>query len=177
MSAHTRSINLLPPSEFELSFWGKFLKWAVTAGRYIIILTELVVIGAFLSRFKLDRDLSLVSSEIEGEKNVLEASYKMETDFKVVQTRLLAVDKMVNLQLGAGQLVDRVVGNFSHEVKMDSLYVRSGEMGITGIALNEKVLGDTLTRLSLDDAWKSVELTNVEADALKGIRYTLRIVR
>ena len=55
---HPVPINLLPKTEFELSFWGRFIKWALSTGRYIIILTELVVIIAFMSRFKLDRDAS-----------------------------------------------------------------------------------------------------------------------
>jgi len=73
MPAHVKKpINLLPPSEFEQSFWGKFLKWAVTAGRYVTILTELVVILAFLFRFKLDTEVADLGTRIEGQKNFLE---------------------------------------------------------------------------------------------------------
>jgi hypothetical protein len=177
MSARPRSINLLAPSDFEVSYWGKFLKWAVTAGRYIIIVTELVVIGAFLSRFVLDRDLSLVSSEIEGEVNVLEHAYKMETDFRTVQARLDVADKMVRQELGAGELLDNLVSKLSSKVKITSLYMKMGEVEMSGVTTEEKALGDTLMRLSNDPMWKSVELTNVTADRIKGIKYSLRIVR
>ena len=67
------SINLLPKSDFEASFWGKFLKWGVSSGRYLVILTELVVIVAFLSRFKLDWDYAAVRDRINGKRAVLAA--------------------------------------------------------------------------------------------------------
>ena len=48
------SINLMPGR--ETSFGEKFLNWSLTFGRYIIIGTEIIVLVAFFSRFKLDRD-------------------------------------------------------------------------------------------------------------------------
>ena len=90
------SVNLLPKSEFELSFWGKFLKWSLTAGRYIIILTEMVVIGAFLSRFKLDKDLSDLTEAINGKKAILEALASTEKTFRKTQSNLEIAQKAIN---------------------------------------------------------------------------------
>ena len=51
-------IELLPKEEWEKTSFGKFIKWTLNVGRYIVIATELIVILAFVSRFKLDRDLT-----------------------------------------------------------------------------------------------------------------------
>ncbi len=177
MSAQAKSINLLPPSEFEQSFWGRFLKWAVSAGRYIIILTELVVIMAFLSRFKLDRDMSIISSEIEGEKNVLETSFKMETEFRSIQKRLVAVNSLEKLQMGADDLIERVVSRFPSEAKMTSVYVNRSGIEIVGTTLTENSLGELLLRLSQDGKWKAVDLADVTADTTKGIKFAIKVTR
>jgi hypothetical protein len=49
-----KTINFLPEDELEKSPIGRFLKWALKAGRYIIVLTELIVVVVFISRFRLD---------------------------------------------------------------------------------------------------------------------------
>jgi hypothetical protein len=59
-----KEINLLPKEEFEKKPLGKFLVWALSIGRYIVIFTELIVILAFLSRFKLDRDLADLNQSV-----------------------------------------------------------------------------------------------------------------
>ena len=78
MPARVVGINLLPQSEFGQTFWGRFLKWAVSTGRYFLIFVELVVIIAFMSRFKLDKDLADLADNIAGKKAVLEAAYATE---------------------------------------------------------------------------------------------------
>jgi len=51
-------VNLLPKDNFEFSLVGKFLRWALTAGRVMVVLTEFVVILAFGSRFWLDKEMN-----------------------------------------------------------------------------------------------------------------------
>lgn len=175
MPAPGRAINLVPPTEFELSFWGRFLKWAVTAGRYIIILTELVVIVVFLSRFKLDRDLSLVNDEIEGAVSVLEAESSVEERFLSAQKRLMIVDKIITNQLGAGGLLERLTNKFPAEVKINSLTLDHSEVNIQAVAVSEKSMGDLLLTLNQDPKWKSLEVVDVSAETASGIKFLLRI--
>jgi len=77
MPAQKSQIELLPREEWEETSFGKFLKWLLTVGRYIVIFTELVVILAFLSRFKLDRDLTDLYKQIENKQAIIQNS----TDF------------------------------------------------------------------------------------------------
>ena len=46
-------VNLLPSDRFEFSKAGKFLDWALTTGRYLVVLTELIVTMAFYPDFGL----------------------------------------------------------------------------------------------------------------------------
>jgi len=81
-------INLLPGREFEKSQLGKFLKWALSVGRYIVIFTELIVILAFLARFKLDREISDLSDEIEQKKVIVTSASGLEEDYKKLQFKI-----------------------------------------------------------------------------------------
>src|SRR3989344_9696651 len=121
MAARGKPVNLLPPSEFESSFWGKFLKWAVSGGRYIIIVTELIVILAFLSRFKLDKDISELSEEIQGKVSVLEAELPVEREFREQQRKLAAAEAILNSRYQVGLTLEKLTEKVSEEVKLSNL--------------------------------------------------------
>ena len=82
MAAPKSEIELLPQEGWEKGTLGKLLKWALTAGRYIVIVTELAVIMAFLSRFKFDRELTDLHEEIKQKQAVIQSAQSFETEFR-----------------------------------------------------------------------------------------------
>lgn len=87
------SINLLSKSDFEKTSLGKISVWALSAGRWIVILTELVVISAFLYRFSLDQRISNLKEEIEEKRNAVAAFSAQEERFRETQRRLSVLGK------------------------------------------------------------------------------------
>jgi len=81
----------LPRQGLEGTPVGRLIDWLLSSGRYIIIFTELIVIGAFLSRFWLDRKNSDLSEEIRQQKAILEATQAFEQEFRLFQTRLKVI--------------------------------------------------------------------------------------
>lgn len=75
-------INLLPQDEFGQTTLGRTLTWALSTGRIIVILTELVVISAFLLRFFLDVKITDLSEAISAKKALIESSAEFENSFK-----------------------------------------------------------------------------------------------
>ncbi len=173
MTAQTPKVNLLPPSEFELSFWGRFLKWAVTTGRYIIILTELVVIIAFLSRFKLDEDLRNVNDGINNQVSYLDLQMDKETEFLRLQKKLNLADKMLLNRLKGAERMDYVESSLPVEVVPSRISITKNETVVTAATLNEKAMGKMLSVFSKDPNWKSVDLTEIVGDRTYGTRFTI----
>lgn len=81
-------INLLPEKGFESSTTGRVLAWILSSFRVIVIVTEVIVMVAFLSRFWLDAQNSDLSDEIEQKQALLTASLSFEKEFKNTQKRL-----------------------------------------------------------------------------------------
>ena len=175
MAARGKPVNLLPPSEFESSFWGKFLKWAVSGGRYIIIVTELIVILAFLSRFKLDKEISELNEEIQGKVSVLEAELPIEKEFRGQQRKLFAADEILNSRYQAGSTLDKLAERVSEEVKLSSVDMGRQVIKVEANSLGEQGLGQLLSGLSIDPTWKSVELSQIQEEPLTGIKFILEI--
>lgn len=167
-------INLLPKSEFEMSFGGQFLKWSLTAGRYLVILTELVVIVAFLSRFKLDKDLSDLADSITAKKRVLEASSEYEKEFRSLQSRLGAIETLVASQPQLELAVDAVVRKVPVGVKLTNLSAETGGLTIIGTAGSGGEFGEFMNLMSTDKSLKSLELTDISNDGKLGIKFGLK---
>ncbi len=175
--AARRLINLLPPSEFEGSFFGRFLKWAITAGRKVIILTELVVIMAFLSRFKLDEDIRQYNDEINGKRNLLESSMVFEDNFNAFKAKIAAAKEIERRQSDSAQTLEKVARQIPLEVRLDNLTISKTVANLAGTSINEVALKEMLMRMDKDPYWKSIGLSSIDAQEGKGVKFVLNINR
>ncbi|MBI4099564.1 hypothetical protein HY440_01005 [Candidatus Microgenomates bacterium] len=87
-SPKTVEVNLLPGEDLETRPGGKFLKWALSWGKRIVIITEGIVILAFLSRFWLDTTVADLTEKITSKKGAVEASAKFEKTFRQTTERI-----------------------------------------------------------------------------------------
>lgn len=173
MPARSQPINLLPTSGFEDSFWGKFLHWAVTSGRYIIIATELVVILAFLSRFKFDQDLATINNTIEGQKLLLTRQQPLEKEFRYIQSRLETTDLMIGRQVVSKDRFDRLLMSLPTTIKLSGVQFEKSEIRVQAITLSEQAIGEFLARVKQDTYWKELEMTEFMTDDGYEIKFTL----
>lgn len=82
------SINLLIKDEFGESFSEQLLTWILSYGRYIIIITQIVVLSVFFLRFKIDREHTDLRELVSQQQSILETLTDNEEEIRKVQTRL-----------------------------------------------------------------------------------------
>lgn len=83
---HHPSINLL--GNKQGSIFEKFIDWALTIGRIVVILTEVIALSAFLYRFSLDRQLIDLHSKIKQETAIVSYLKDREETYRNLQDRL-----------------------------------------------------------------------------------------
>ena len=81
-------VNLLPREELITKPLGRFLKWAFSYGRYIIISVELVVFLIFFSRFIYDRQLNDLNDVIEQKQSIIASAADFEKRFRGFQDKI-----------------------------------------------------------------------------------------
>lgn len=167
--------NLLPKTEFETSFGGRFLKWALSTGRYIIILTELVVIVAFLSRFKLDKNLSDLGEAIAGRQTLLEASSNTENLLRLTQARLDIATTKLKTQFIPSEIMEKINNSLTGGVILNTLSISKSGLSLTATTVSENDIGRIVTELSNDLAFKAIDLTDISSDGNAGIKFSLKI--
>ena len=85
MAIPSTSINLVKK---DVPFLDKFMVWALTIGRFLVVVTELVALSAFIYRFSLDRQLIDLHSKIKQQQAIVGYFKKNEETYRNLQDRL-----------------------------------------------------------------------------------------
>lgn len=170
-----RDIELLPQEDWEKSSLGRFLKWILSFGRYIVIGTELVVILAFLSRFKLDRDLTNLHEEIQVKQARVQAMSNFEQDFRSLQKKLAAIEELTNAQKASAGLIEALVPLIPIDVSLSNLTIAGEEINLTATAFSEAGLATFLDNLKTSPQFDQLGLAHVATGTEKeiGIQFEL----
>ncbi len=173
MTAQKKEISLLPTEEFEKTRLGRFLKWALSFGRWIVILTELIVILCFLSRFKLDRDLTDLGDKIKEQQAIIASFGDLEENFRNLQKRLATVDQLEKEQLLTSTLLAELSETIPLDVSLDEMTVKEKEIEISGLALSEAGFGSLIKELDKSEKFKRITLHNVSKEETGAIKFKL----
>lgn len=163
MPAPNAKINLLPVDPFEDSFLGRFLKWALSVGRYIVIATELIVILSFLARFKLDRDLSDLNEALAQTQVVLDSYGQLEADYKAAAARLGAIEELGRQRLGPEAQLQRLTAVTPVDVYFTGIGLSPEMIELQGNTLSERGLIVLLRALRVSDNFNQVAVNQISS--------------
>lgn len=158
--AKSKLINLLPQEEFESSITGRVLKWAMGTFRIIVIITEMVVMAAFLSRFWLDAQNSDLSNSIKTLSAAITAQSDFEKQFRATQEKLSIV-KALNSDSPPSQKIDYVAGSTPKDITLSAVNVGPKEVDIKGTAGSEVSIAQFMINLKSNSTFKNVDLGGV----------------
>lgn len=162
------SINLVPQDEFDRSVIGKALKWSLTTGKSIVILTEFVVILAFLSRFKLDRDLNDLNEVILQKQGIVESYSAVEAQMRDVQARLDLVGQLKNTSVKVSQSMQELSLLIPLDTKLETVDLGQSNWIIKGTSGSELGFATLISRLENSGKFAAVEVSDIRYDLRKG---------
>ena len=156
------NINLLPGEDLVKSGpWGKFLSWVLTYGRYIVIGTEIIVLLAFFSRFKLDRDLTDLHRASAQKEAIILTSADFETEARSLQDRLKIIGDLLKQRQSPGNLLTALSNLTPADVILSELIFDQKNLSLTATAATNDGFNIFLNNLSASSL-----ITNVNLDAI-----------
>lgn len=165
MSAQKKEeINLIPQKGSELTTAGRILGWLLSTFRIIVILTELIVMTAFLSRFWLDAQNSDLSDEIEQKQAILMAFSDFEREFKDTQKRLKIYSDYTSKKYLISDLLTKITRTIPKDAFLTSINLSENKIHLEAITQDEKSIQQTVSNLSTIDIFKEVNLLGIETD-------------
>ena len=152
-------INLLPRDRFENSSLGKFLGWATTSGRVLVVMTEFVVLLAFGSRFYFDKKLNDVSEIIDQKQSQIEAYADTERRMRNILTRQSLIKSYMENNIDLGKKYEILSRLVPYGVSLDKLSIDSTTVNISGESRSELGFAQFLTSLKNE---KEIAFINIQ---------------
>jgi Tfp pilus assembly protein PilN len=154
------AINLLSQDDFSQSAVGRVMLWALSIGRYIVVFTELIVILSFLSRFKLDRDLTDLNEAIARQKAIILSYGNLENDLRFTQSQLALV-RQVQTPLTPPAVLDLLGQTIPADVRLTQLQITPNTLDLQATALSTQGFTRFINNLLSRDEVKHLSLNGV----------------
>lgn len=164
-------INLV--SKKEMSVVDKTLYFFLNYVRYILVITQLTVIGVLFFRFRIDQNIIDLKDSIAQKQAIIEVFQPSFEEAAAVNTQLTSIQNIVDGQTRQNESVDYLMSRFPQAVFLNKLNLSDGAYIMTGTTNNSQVLQDYYALLLRDGRFKSVELSNIQRTET-GYSFTLR---
>lgn len=176
MSKHVTAINinLLPRDPFFATPLGQILRWALSAGRYIVIFTELIVIVSFAARFTLDRQLTDINKEIQQKKAVVLSYGELEKRVRDTQAKITKYENLAQNN-NLATVFEKLSNVTPKSVSLAQLSITASDVTINGVAPSQSIFNMLITNLQLSPDFSSVTVSKVESGekGIPGFSFTL----
>ncbi len=167
-------INLLPKDPFLSSALGRLLQWALSAGRYIVIFTELVVIVSFATRFVLDRKLTDINTDIFKKRAVILSYGDLEDRFRATQSKLEQLSKLQQ-DVNITDVFENLTKVTPKDVKLSQLTISTTGVTINGKTQSQASFNLLINNLQLSNQFYNISVSNVESTQDEGAAFAFMI--
>lgn len=167
-------INLLPKDPFFSTVVGKTLRWALSAGRYVVIFTELVVIISFITRFTLDRRVTDLNSSINQKKQLILSYGDVEDEFRVAQEKISQY-KQTEQETNLVDTFANLSEIMPDSIIMEELAIRPIDVNISGRTLSQNAFNLLINNLQISPKFTKINVSEVESGGDKpGLSFKIR---
>jgi Tfp pilus assembly protein PilN len=163
MAAHKKkvNINLLIKQEIATDFTGQIFSWALTYGRYVIIITQIVVLSVFFLRFKLDRDYTDLKESVTQKQALIESVSDLESEIRQIQKRLFYIKQVTGNQQGLLQVLTYLSNSIPTDTTFTSLTLSTDRITFSAHVLNLRSFSYLLSQLQQGDKFLDVSLEDI----------------
>lgn len=165
---HKRSINLLPRDSFEKGKLGIILEWSLVFGKWAVILTQLIVMGAFLYRFTLDRSLTDLSKAIAKDVAIIKSYEQVERDFILTQKQVKQAKIAMSTQDSILKTLNDVMRITNSQIWYDQINLTPSTLSLNAYAASLPAFGQYLMAVQTDPMFKNVQIGKLESSTTEG---------
>lgn len=170
------NINLIGGDEFSHAPIGRIITWATTYGRYIMILTEIIVLLAFISRFSLDRKLTDLKEEISQKQAIIETNSALEQNIRSLQQELQNLRTLMRDQRIPADAFTQAQEALPPDVFFESINASPKLIKLSITAGTTQGLSQFLVNLQANKNFLAIDLGDIKKQQSKGIQLDLSIL-
>lgn len=147
----------------------RFIKWALTIGRVIVITTEAIALSAFLYRFSLDQQLIDLNDKIVQKQALVKLLKSNEDIFRNLQDRLTASSELTKNSRNIVTLANDMLTFSSPYLTVNNLFISSNQIKIDAHIESVSSLTNFVNTLKGNSKISSVSIDKIENKITSGI--------
>lgn len=159
MARKNISINLVGEN---VSFIDRFIAWALSVGRIVVILTEVIALSAFLYRFTLDRELIDLHEKIKQEQSVVLFLKDNEDAFRNLQNRINLAGTFGDSSTSKVLLLSDILSFAPANITFNTISVQEDRIRVTFNTNSVSSLSEYVKKLKAYDKIGSVIVEKIE---------------
>lgn len=168
------TINLLPKDPFMTSPIGRFLQWALSVGRYLVVFTELIVIMSFGSRFTLDRRITDLNGSIQQKKTIIQSYGDLEANIREIQKKTDGYSQVEQRQ-SLADAFPALTEITPQDVILTNLTIQPGSVSFSGKTNSTTSLNLLINNLVLSNKFSDVSVEKLQSGTSQNPGFTFKI--
>lgn len=164
-------INLLNAQDNPEKIPIVLIKWLLSMGRYIIIFVELIVLGAFIARFKFDADLATYKEQIDAQVPYLESLKTDEQLIRQTQKQLATIRQLKKDGKDYALVFKKIADQTPQKIILANVTIENNkghlELKLSGQATNNNELRAMIAGLKNDGSFTNINIASIGLD--KGV--------
>lgn len=168
------SINLVKNK--QVSFFDKFLNWALTVGRLIVIVTELIAVIVFIYRFSLDDKLVNLRSAVKQKQSMVSVLKNDENNYRNLQDRIAIAETFSAKAIKSSQTITDIAGLIPNQVRINDLILNKDRVNLDVDVISVSSLANFIDSLKGYSEIKSINIDNIENKPSSGLSVNITAV-
>lgn len=130
--------------------------------RYILVITQIVVIGVFFYKFKVDQAIVDLNESVNQKKEIMTVSQPLIQEVQAVDFKLQQATTITSGQDKTVSMVDYFLSVFPQDLILNTLDINGDGLKTEGVTQNIVTLQSYYLRLKTEHRFKTVDLTSIK---------------
>ncbi|MFH0979596.1 MAG: PilN domain-containing protein [Candidatus Roizmanbacteria bacterium] len=153
-------INLLPQK--EITIIEKLMFFLLNYLRYIIVITQLVVIGVFFYRFQIDQRIIDLKESVTQKKEIIEIVFPLLQEASKIDNKTKEIEKVIKKQQNFDAMIKYLLSVFPESVTLNSFESTEDSLKISGNATDVRYLQAFFILLKKENHFTNVEFKSIK---------------
>ena len=121
-------INLLKEKEKDIS--GKIIYFALHYLRYILVVTQIVVIVVFFYRFKIDQEVIDLRDELKQKQEIVQVSNPLLKEAQAIDLKTREIKDILDKQSSFQQMLSYFLSVFPNKMRVTHMVINEKEWNL-----------------------------------------------
>ncbi len=165
-------INLIGEKKRDL--FETFVFFFLNYLRYILVITQLVVIGVLFYRFSIDQSIIDLKESVDQKREIIKTVSPLLAEVKKVDSQITEIKNVVNQQGSQRRMFDYVLSQFPASATLTQFLLDPTKLTLIGSSTSSKDIQLFYNKLKKDSKFASVDFSTIKKTE-NGYLFTLEL--